>query len=159
MLGKWAVETAKLPSYGGTGEVWFFLRIFWGKLWWCICFDLRIEGALSAVRILASVEAAKIFLGACGAKGKSLPDCHFRSFSGAGDVSRAPKNIKRRAAPCAGRARAVRGPCAGLGASKHAVHGGRCPLWVQNSCVRWPVVLTRIECAMHCVLGLCMGCA
>ena len=51
-----------------------------------------------------SVEAATIFLGACGAKGKPLPDCHFWSFSGAGDVSGAHKNIKRRAAPCAHRA-------------------------------------------------------
>ena len=49
------------------------------------------------MQILASVEAAKIFLGARGAKGKPLPDCHFWSFSGAGDVSGAHENIKRRA--------------------------------------------------------------
>ena len=49
------------------------------------------------MQILASVGAAKIVLGACGAKGKPLPDCHFWSFSGAGDVSGAHKNINRRA--------------------------------------------------------------
>ena len=60
----------------------------------------RIKRRARTVQILASVEAAKIFLGACGAKGKASPDCHFWSFFGVGDVSGAHENIKCRAAPC-----------------------------------------------------------
>ena len=76
----------------------------------------RITRRARAVQMLASVEAAKQFLRACAAMGKASPDCHFWRLFGAGDVSGAHENIKRRAGACARRANIPPSLCAGRGA-------------------------------------------